>query len=253
MLENFVIGGICTEWTKLFYRNNHISRFFFIFASEINLPAAMIKRIVSLAFAVLMTASASLHAQNNVQRYVDTALKTDTLFKNAAVAILAVDGRGKTVAQWNPDLPLLSASTMKTITTGAALDALGPEFQFETKIAAAGEIDEDGVLHGDIYIIGGGDPTLGSHSGIAEPIESVFARWTAALKEKGITAIDGRIKGDAGIFKEGIIQDNWCWSDLGTDYGSGPCGLSFAENLSFYSVSPVIAGIYLIAFSYLCA
>lgn len=201
----------------------------------------MLKRIVCLALAAALSASVATYAQTGVQRYVDSAMKTDTLLKNAAVAILAVDSRGKTVAQWNPDLPLLSASTMKTVTTGVALDALGPDFQFETKIASAGQIDEEGVLHGDVYIIGGGDPTLGSHSEIATPIAKVFADWAGALKGKGITAIDGRIKGDAGIFKEGIIQDNWCWADLGTDYGNGPCGLSFAENLSYYSVSPGLA------------
>ena len=198
----------------------------------------MLKKFVCLVFAAAILLPGTAFAQNNVQRYVDTAMKPDTLLKNAAVAILAVDGRGKTVAQWNADLPLLSASTMKTITTGAALDALGPDFKFETKIASTGTIDEDGVLHGDLYIIGGGDPTLGSHSPIAEDINLVFAQWTDAVKGAGITAIDGKVKGDAGIFKEGIIQDNWCWSDLGTDYGSGPCGLSFAENLSFYRVEP---------------
>ena len=198
----------------------------------------MLKRIVCLALAVVFSASAAMYAQTSVQRYVDSAMKSDTLLKNAAVALLAVDSRGKTIAQWNPDLPLLTASTMKTITTGVALDALGPDFKFETKIASAGDIDEEGVLHGDIYIIGGGDPTLGSHSPIAEDINLLFGRWAAVIKDAGISAVDGRIKGDAGIFKEGIIQDNWCWADLGTDYGNGPCGLSFAENLSYYRVEP---------------
>ena len=185
-----------------------------------------------------MTAAGTLRAQNNVQNYVNNTLKTDPLLKNAAVALLVEGGRGQTVAWWNADLPLLSASTMKTITTGVALEVLGPDFRFETKIAQAGSIDDDGVLHGDIYIIGGGDPTLASHNDIANPVDEVFAEWTAALRNAGITAIDGSVKGDAGIFSEGIIQDNWCWNDLGTDYGNGPCGLSFAENLSYYSVTP---------------
>ena len=159
-------------------------------------------------------------------------MKTDPLLKNAAVALLAVDSRGNTIAAWNPDLPLLSASTMKTITTGVALDALRPDFRYETKVAYAGEIDSLGVLHGDVYIIGGGDPTLGSHNKIAPPVEGVFAEWRAALQNAGIFAIGGLVKGDANIFSQNIIQENWCWADLGADYGSGACGLSFAENLS---------------------
>ena len=217
------------------YKKNDSSKKLYI--CSVNL-SVMLRKLFCLVVAAVLMAPAAVFAQNSVQRYVDTAIKTDTLFKNAAVAILAVDSRGKTIAALNPDLPLLSASTMKTVTTGVALDALGPDFQFETKIASAGQIDEEGVLHGDVYIIGGGDPTLGSHSDIATPIAQVFEDWAKALKQKGITAIDGRIKGDAGIFKDGIIQDNWCWADLGTDYGNGPCGLSFAENLSYYSVTP---------------
>ena len=204
----------------------------------------MFRRIICLAVTVAVCAAGNLlapvamHAQSNVQRYVDAEMKTDPLLKNAAVALLAVDSRGNTIAAWNPDLPLLSASTMKTITTGVALDALRPDFRYETKVAYAGEIDSLGVLHGDVYIIGGGDPTLGSHNKIAPPVEGVFAEWRAALQNAGIFAIGGLVKGDANIFSQNIIQENWCWADLGADYGSGACGLSFAENLSYYYVTP---------------
>ena len=197
----------------------------------------MIKKIVSLVFAVLL-ASAVMFAQNNVQRYVDSTMRATPQLKNAAVAILALDGRGKTIAEYNPDLPLLSASTMKTVTTGAALVALRPEFQFETKIASAGETDQDGVLHGDVYIIGGGDPTLGSRCSCANDINAVFGEWANALKNAGITAIDGKIIGDSGFFPGEMTHNNWCWEDLGANYGSAPCGLSYGENTSYFYVEP---------------
>ncbi len=197
----------------------------------------MIKKIVSLVCAVLL-APAVMFAQNNVQRYVDSTMKATPQLKNAAVAILALDGRGKTIAEYNPDLPLLSASTMKTVTTGAALVALRPSFRFETKIASAGETDQDGVLHGDVYIIGGGDPTLGSRCSCANDINAVFGEWANALKNAGITAIDGKIIGDSGFFPGEMTHDNWCWEDLGANYGSAPCGLSFGENTSYFIVAP---------------
>lgn len=196
----------------------------------------MVNRIIGMALTLLMAFSAA--AQNNVQRYVDSTMRATPLLKNAAVAILALDGRGKTIAAYNPDLPLLSASTMKTITTGVALDALGPDFRFETKVAVAGETDECGILHGDIYIIGGGDPTLGSHGILGQDINTIFAEWAEAIKARGITAIDGKIIGDTGFFKGEMTHGSWCWEDLGTYYGSAPCGLSFAENLSYFSVTP---------------
>ena len=204
----------------------------------LNNPALRMIRKAIIIFLAALTAPAALHAQNNVQSYVDAELKTDPLLKNAAVALLVEDGSGRTVASWNPDQPLLSASTLKTITTGAALDALGPDFRFETKVASAGDIDRDGLLHGDLYIIGGADPTLGSKSQIAEDISLVFAKWADAIKGAGISAIDGRVIGDSGIFPASLTQENWCWSDLGADYGASPCGLSYCENLSYYRVEP---------------
>ena len=56
--------------------------------------------------------------QNRVQNYIDRQMKTDSLLINAVVGILAVDADGREIASWNPDMPLLTASTMKTITTG---------------------------------------------------------------------------------------------------------------------------------------
>ncbi len=198
----------------------------------------MLKKLFCLVVAAVLMAPAAVFAQNNVQRFVDSTMKATPLLKNAAVAILALDGRGKTIAAYNPDLPLLSASTMKTITTGVALDALGSDFRFETKIATAGETDDDGILHGDLYIIGGGDPTLGSHGGLGGDINTIFAGWADAVKASGITAIEGKIIGDTDFFKGEMTHSKWCWEDLGADYGSAPCGLSFAENQSFFAVSP---------------
>lgn len=199
----------------------------------------MLNKLLPLAVAALLLMPASLYAQgNSVQRYVDSVMRVTPELKNAAVAILAVDGRGKTVAQWNPDLPLIPASTMKTITTGAALVALGPGFRFETRLASAGAVDEDGILHGDLYIIGGADPTLASRIEAAQEISEVFSGWAEAIREAGIIAIDGKVIGDASIFGGDVIQDKWFWEDLGAGYGSFASGLAYAENLSYYRVEP---------------
>ena len=102
----------------------------------------------------------TLFGQNRVQNYIDRQMKTDSLFINAVVGILAVDQYGGQIAAWNPDMPLLTASTMKTITTGLGYEVLGPGFRFSTRVAYDGHI-EKGVLHGNLYIVGGADPTLG--------------------------------------------------------------------------------------------
>ena len=173
--------------------------------------------------------------QNRVQTYINEQMKTDSLFVNAVVGILAVDGKGREIASWNPDMPLLTASTMKTITTGLGYEVLGPDYRFSTRIAYDGRI-ENGVLQGDLYIVGGADPTLGSRDTIAIPVDTVFAAWAQAVKKAGIRRINGRIVGDDRIFEEESIPDSWSYGNIGYDYGSGTSGLSFAENLSWFEI-----------------
>ena len=173
--------------------------------------------------------------QNRVQTYINQQMKTDSLLINAVVGILAVEENGRTIASWNPDMPLLTASTMKTITTGLGYEVLGPSYRFSTRIAYDGRI-ENGVLHGNLYIVGGADPTLGSRDTIAIPIDTVFNAWAQAVKKAGIRRINGRIVGDDRIFEEESIPSSWSYGNIGYDYGSGTSGLSFCENLTFFEI-----------------
>ena len=61
----------------------------------------------------------------------------------------------------SPDLSVIPASVMKTVTTATALELLGNDYRFATSLTYDGHI-KDGVLHGNLYIEGSGDPTLGS-------------------------------------------------------------------------------------------
>ena len=177
----------------------------------------------------------ALAGQNRVQRYIDQRMKTDSLLINAVVGILAVDENGQEIAAWNPDMPLLTASTMKTITTGLGYEILGPDYRFSTRIAYDGWI-EKGILHGNLYIVGGADPTLGSRDTIAFPIDSIFGIWAQAMKDAGIRRIDGRIVGDDRIYQDESIPSSWSYGNIGYDYGSGTSGLSFCENLTYFEI-----------------
>ncbi|MFA5325315.1 MAG: D-alanyl-D-alanine carboxypeptidase/D-alanyl-D-alanine-endopeptidase [Bacteroidales bacterium] len=178
----------------------------------------------------------ALFSQNRVQDYINKELKTDSLFINSVTGILAVDALGNEIASWNPDMPLLTASTMKTITTGVALSVLGPDYRFSTKIAYDGKINRRGVLKGNLYIVGGADPTLGSKDTVAFSIDSIFGVWAQAVKAAGIKKIDGFVIADDRFFVDETIPDGWSWGNLGYDYGSGTSGLSFCENLSYFEI-----------------
>lgn len=176
-------------------------------------------------------------AITKVQEYINSQMKTDPLFQNAVVAIKAVDSKGEVIGEWNPDTPLLTASTMKTITTGTGLALLGKDFRYETKIAYTGRI-EDGVLKGDIHVIGGGDPTLGSKDTVAFKIDSIFGVWADAIKATGIQKIAGNIVVDDSYFKREAIPDSWTWGNIGYDYGVASSGLSFYENMQRFKLVP---------------
>lgn len=195
----------------------------------------MKKRILTILLAVLPALCA---AQNSVQDYIDRELKTNPNLVNAIVSIYAEDPEGNEIASWNPDSPILTASTLKTITTGIGYRILGPDYRFTTSIAINGEVDDDGTLDGDVYIIGGADPTLGMLHEVAYPVDSIFGIWANALSEAGICRIKGRIIGDDRIFKDEVIMPEWSYSNFSSTSGCGCCGLPFAANYSYYTATP---------------
>jgi len=137
------------------------------------------------------------------------------------------------VASINPDLSIPAASTMKLVTTSTALKILGEKYKFTTKITYSGYIDSiTHVLHGDIYIIGGGDPTLGSKYYNKPGEERIFLKnWADSIYNFGIHKIEGRVIADASIYKYQGVPSGWVWGDLGNYYGAGPNGLTIFDNI----------------------
>lgn len=140
---------------------------------------------------------------------------------------------GKQVYAHNAELSMMPASVQKLLTTGVGFARLGGNFRFTTKIAVHGDIDRDGVLHGNIYITGGGDPLLGSYRYRQTTPDSLFAGWTNAIKKKGIRRVDGRVCYNVTIFDEQPLHDSWQWGDVGNYYAAGVSGLNFHENMYF--------------------
>lgn len=169
------------------------------------------------------------------QKYVELAAQNDVL-KNSLFGVCARTEGGRTLVSWNSGKRMLPASNMKLISTGAALHQLGADFKFETRIGYKGSIEE-GVLHGDLYIVGGGDPTIASKDSIAIPRFMLMGKWKAMLDKAGIKKVDGRIIGDGRYFDGPREKDTWSYQDIGTAYGTGGDGLCFYENAQDFSVS----------------
>jgi D-alanyl-D-alanine carboxypeptidase/D-alanyl-D-alanine-endopeptidase (penicillin-binding protein 4) len=192
-------------------------------------------RIITLICLAAMSAGSIDTKAQELQRRIEKLVSSDAA-SQAAVSICAIKGDGQKLVDINSSMMLVPASNMKLISTGAAVHHLGPEFRFETSIGHDGEITE-GVLNGNVYIIGGGDPTLGSTDSIATPIEKVFSQWHAMLKNAGISQINGRIIGDGSLFDQTMEHPTWLMEDIGTYYGAGTTGLMFYENMQSFRVS----------------
>lgn len=159
-------------------------------------------------------------------------------FSSSAVGLLAVTSGGDTLVAVNPELKLVPASNVKLITTGLALKYLGTDYRYETRIGYTGNVS-DGVLSGDLYIIGGGDPTTGSRTMVAEPSDALFGRWLSLLEGAGIRRIEGRVVADPRFFDSSTPENlAWSYDDLGTNYGVGPTGLNFFENAQNFLITP---------------
>ncbi|MGE0445914.1 MAG: D-alanyl-D-alanine carboxypeptidase/D-alanyl-D-alanine-endopeptidase [Vicinamibacterales bacterium] len=126
---------------------------------------------------------------------------------------------------------LVPASTAKVIALAAAAEAVGWDHVYETTVLATGPTI-DGVVRGDLIIVGSGDPSLGS------PGEPGFEAWIAAFRAAGIRKIDGRIIGDDNAFEDPRPGAMWAWDDLGYRTGALFGALNFAENVMRVTVSP---------------
>ena len=182
-----------------------------------------------------LSASAGI-PHSGAQLHIGSLLEQEPL-KSGVVGVMAVTFSGDTLVDVNSSARMVPASNMKLLTTGSALKLLGPDFRFETRLAYDGAVI-DSTLVGDLYIVGGGDPTTGAEVDCAEGTATLFGKWMRLLRKSGIKAIRGRIIGDPRFFSGD--PDNWSWTydDLGTYYGSGPSGLNFFENAQHLTIAP---------------
>ncbi|WP_293958549.1 D-alanyl-D-alanine carboxypeptidase/D-alanyl-D-alanine-endopeptidase [uncultured Fusobacterium sp.] len=137
---------------------------------------------------------------------------------------------GESIANYKGKVPLIPASVMKIVTSATAYEVLGEDFKLETKLLYQGKISDKGVLNGDLFIQGGGDPTLGSN-GIAKKQDEFLKEWILAVKKAGIKEVKGDIVVLDDLFGYEGISGKWLWEDMGTDYAPITNGISIFDNL----------------------
>jgi len=128
---------------------------------------------------------------------------------------------------YDADRELIPASIMKLVTTATALELFGEDFRYETAILYDGQIT-DSILNGNLYIKGGGDPTVGSAD--FRNRDKAINEWINAIKKAGIKQIDGSVIADESIFDTEGVSMKWLLEDLGSSYGQGAYGINVFDN-----------------------
>jgi D-alanyl-D-alanine carboxypeptidase/D-alanyl-D-alanine-endopeptidase (penicillin-binding protein 4) len=176
------------------------------------------------ALVALLVAAPGASARTALQRVFDRQMAP----AGAGSGALAVDlDTGETLYSLRSSTGRMPASVEKLWTTSTALLRLGRDHTFDTTVRAAAQPDELGVLHGNLYLVGGGDPTLGA-AGIR--------RLAAQVSLAGVQSVTGRVVGDESRFDalRGVPSSNYGWS---TDV-EPLSALSYTRNDTRYGYVP---------------
>ncbi len=162
---------------------------------------------------------------------------SDSRFQGAqwGIEVVSLD-RAEMLYEKNSRRLYIPASNNKILTAAAALTSLGPDYRFKTRVMADGPV-ADGVLNGNLIIVGFGDPTSSSRMLSKDPFQA-FRLWASDLKQKGIRSIAGNIVGDGGAFEETEHGRGWEWEDLSEGYAAPVTALQFNENLVELQIAP---------------
>lgn len=150
------------------------------------------------------------------------AMMSDPVLRNANWGFVVFDPKTKKViSSYNENSALIPASTTKLLTTETAMSLLGEKFKWITQLEYSGTIDQDGVLNGNLYIVGSGDPSLGTGKAGASTYRDIVSDFTYAMADKGIKKVNGEIFIQTAVFKENKVErlpENIVWLENNNYY-----------------------------------
>ncbi|MCU7613295.1 D-alanyl-D-alanine carboxypeptidase/D-alanyl-D-alanine-endopeptidase [Chryseobacterium sp. GMJ5] len=148
-------------------------------------------------------------------------MMTDPVLKNANWGFVVYDPKTKKIiSSYNENTPLVPASTTKLLTTETALNLLGENYRWMTQLEYSGSIDENGVLNGNLYIIGSGDPSLGTNKAGAWSYKDIVSDFVSGMSREGIKKVNGDIIIQTALFKGNIsrLPENVVWLENNNYY-----------------------------------
>lgn len=173
--------------------------------------------------ATIAVAESPTPAETRLSATIDVIL-ADPRLDGAQAGVVVADARtGDTVYQRNGDRRLIPASTTKLLTSAAALELLGPGHRFTTDVRTDGT-RRAGVLAGDLYLRGGGDPTM-----LAADYDALAAQVAAA----GIRVVRGDLVADDTRYDATRLGPDWTWDDEPYYYAAQISALTVAPDTDY--------------------
>ena len=152
---------------------------------------------------VIFGLSAVAMAQDSLRFRLDSLLE-DPLFETSQVGLMVYDlTADSTLYTYNHRQMLRPASCMKLVTSITALDQLGPNYEYQTRLFYTGEIIGR-TLVGNIYCVGGFDPMITQEDVIT---------LASSIRQLGVDSIRGLIVADRSMKESLDYGEGWCWDD----------------------------------------
>ena len=180
-------------------------------------------------------------------------------FRRRAEAILAARGpdkgvwgvlvtdaeTGEVLYQRHADTLFAPASNAKLFSTALAAATLGVDFRTRTTIETSGTVDESGAVHGDVVLIGRGDPNLSNRKFPYEkkveregPPEKALSELADALVARGVRHIAGDLIADDSFFAATRFPSGWTIDDMLWSYGSAVSAIAVNDNAFTLEIRP---------------
>lgn len=161
---------------------------------------------------IFLLLSISIGNASNLKSDIESILSVESL-DNSLISLSVFSlSKDSTLIDMNGNLNLIPASLNKLITTGTALQLLGRDYKFPTRLYLDGNIDEKGEYIGNIYVRAYGDPSLNNYN--YQNPNQLFDDWCMILDSIGIKSIKGNLIGDDDYFDDEYYPSGWFWDDL---------------------------------------
>lgn len=184
--------------------------------------------IVFLCASVFSFAKPKVDKYNSLAKDIEGLIVTKKLDNaQVGISIYSMD-RNTTVYSLNSQQNFVPASTIKLLTTSAAVSYLGKNFTYNSKLYLDGNVEENGEFRGNLIIRGFGDPTLSLEFYKTESI--IFDDWVSKLDSLGIKSIKGNIIGDDNYFDDTYYPSGWAWDDMKYSYSAQVGALNIFNN-----------------------